>query len=175
MACIINASTTSGLIQSADTSGNIQLQWNGQAAPAFSAYANATQSITTSTFTKVAINTENFDTNSNFNTANNRFTPTVEGYYQVNGTVRISATGNTITHVIPALFKNGSIYARGTDTLFSSSTLSTITGTFGEVVYMNGSTDYIELYGFATATSPTFAFIDSSITSRFSACLLRGA
>jgi hypothetical protein len=44
--------------------------------------------ITSNTFTKVQINTEEFDTNSNFDsTTNYRFTPTVAGYYQVNGSV----------------------------------------------------------------------------------------
>lgn len=144
--------------------------------PAFSAYANASQSITTSTFTKVAINTELFDTNNNFDsTTNYRFTPTVEGYYQVNGTVRMAATVNTITQAIPALYKNGAVYARGTDTVFSTSTLGTITGTFNEVVYMNGSTDYIELYGFITGTSPSFNFANANVTSRFSGSLVRSA
>ena len=144
--------------------------------PAFSAYANATQSITSGTQTKVAINTELFDTNNNFDsTTNYRFTPTVEGYYQVNGTVRMAATVNTITQVVPYLYRNGSLYARGTDTVFSTSTLSTIQGTFNEVVYMNGSTDYIELYGAVTGTSPTFNFVNANVTSRFSASLVRGA
>jgi hypothetical protein len=146
------------------------------AAPAFSAYANAGQSITTGVFTKVAINAELFDTNSNFDpTTNYRFTPTVEGYYQVNGTVRAVGTVNTTTQAVAALFKNGSTYVRGIDTTFSTSTIGTITCVFNEVVYMNGSTDYIELYGVLSATLPTFSFISSSITSRFSAAMVRSA
>jgi hypothetical protein len=173
MACIINASTASGLIQTADTSGQIQLQWNGQAAPAFSAYANASQSITTSTFTKVAINTEIFDTNNNFDTTNNRFTPTVEGYYQVNGSVRCQ--GTAATQILSSIYKNNSLYVRGGDFVLSSSTVGTFSPTVNEIIYMNGTTDYLELYGFVTATSPSFNFNNISVTSRFSACLVRGA
>jgi hypothetical protein len=144
--------------------------------PAFSAYANTTQSISTTTFTKVAINTELFDTNSNFDsTTNYRFTPTVEGYYQVNGTVRMAASTNTIVQTIAILYKNGAAYARGTEIVNSSSTIQADTLTFNEIVYMNGSTDYIELYGFVTGTSPSFNFANTGATSRFSACLLRGA
>jgi Tol biopolymer transport system component len=173
MACIINASTASGLIQSADTSGQIQLQWNGQAAPAFSAYANATQSITTATQTKVAINTELFDTNSNFDTTNNRFTPTVEGYYQVNGVARLA--GSAATQMVVSIYKNGALYVRGTDIVFSASGLATMNCTVNEVIYMNGTTDYLELYGAAAATTPSLNFASIEITSRFSACLVRGA
>jgi hypothetical protein len=145
--------------------------------PAFSAYASAAQSITTSTFTKVAINTELFDTNNNFDsTTNYRFTPTVEGYYQVNGTVRMSATASSITQTIAALYKNGSVYARGSDNVVSvATTLAATAGTFNEIIYMNGSTDYIELYGFVTGTSPSFNFTNANITSRFSASMVRSA
>lgn len=44
-------------------------------APAFSAYANASTSLTTSAQTKVNFQVEDFNTNSNF--ASSRFTPTV--------------------------------------------------------------------------------------------------
>lgn len=141
--------------------------------PAFSAYSNATQSITTSTLTKVAINTEEFDTNSNFDTTNYRFTPTVAGYYQVNGTVRCA--GTSPSQIIAILYKNGSSYSRGVDLVGTSLTISTFQATYNEVVYLNGTTDYIELYGYITATTPSFNFANSTATSRFSACLIRGA
>ena len=66
------------------------------AAPAFSAYSTTNQSIPQEVSTKIVFNAENFDTNNNF--ASSRFTPTVAGYYQINGAVRIQAvaSGNTI-------------------------------------------------------------------------------
>jgi microcystin-dependent protein len=82
--------------------------------PAFSAYLNTSQSITTSTFTKVQINTEEFDTNSNYDNATNyRFTPTVAGYYQVNG--RFSSEVNS-TLLVATIYKNGVEVKRGMDT-----------------------------------------------------------
>jgi len=145
--------------------------------PAFSAYANASQSLTSSAFTKVAINVELFDTNSNFDsTTNYRFTPTVEGYYQVNGTLRMTAATSSLSQALVALFKNGAIYARGSDTVLTTTLpIVAISGAFNEVVYMNGSTDYIELYGSVTGTTPTFAFVNANVTSRFSAVMVRGA
>ena len=57
--------------------------------PAFYAYRTATQTgIASATFTKIQLNVELFDTNSNYdNVTNYRFTPTVAGYYQVNFSV----------------------------------------------------------------------------------------
>jgi hypothetical protein len=56
--------------------------------PAFSVYSTANQVTATVTYTKIQLNTENFDTNNNFDsTTNYRFTPTVAGYYQISGAV----------------------------------------------------------------------------------------
>jgi hypothetical protein len=145
--------------------------------PAFSAYNATTQSVTTGTFTKVNIDTEIFDTNSNFDTTLARFTPTVAGYYQVNGIVR--ASGTSSTQMLAMIYKNGAVYARGADIVFASSTLSNFAGLVSEIVFMNGSTDYLELYGYASATAP-IVFVGAStgstaINCRFSASLVRSA
>lgn len=144
------------------------------AGPAFSAYASASQTVTSATLTKVAINTEHFDTNSNFDTTNNRFTPTVEGYYQVNGNIR--ATGaSTMTTLIVSIYKNGTGYKRSqlvtSFTAGSGDQLSV-----SDLIYMNGSTDYLELYGQINGTGTLqFDFASSAVTSYFSAALVRGA
>jgi hypothetical protein len=179
MSVIINASTASGLVMTSDLSGNLQLQNNGVnlpmggVAPAFSAYNTSAQSITSGVATKVIFQNKVFDTNNNFdNTTNYRFTPTVAGYYQVNGAIRYA--GTTPTAAVIILYKTGSQYAYGTAT-GSTTSQSTNSITLNELVYLNGSTDYIELYGAITATSPSFDYFSSSINCRFSACLVRGA
>jgi hypothetical protein len=151
------------------TSGTVMV--NG---PAFSAVASGEQTVSFSTFTKVDITSETFDTNSNYDAANSRFTPTVAGYYQVNGAVSCNGS-TTLTRAMVLLYKNGSEYSRGTNILASLTITSPTSVTFSEVVYMNGSTDYIELYGFITGTG-TATFADAfGSKSRFSACLVRGA
>ena len=112
--------------------------------PAFSAYRSGpNQTLVTGTFTKIQLNTEEFDTNSNFDiTTNYRFTPTVAGYYQISGSVGLNGTN---TRILCAIFKNGSEYFRGVDASVNVSQ-SVVSG----LVYFNGSTDYIELYVFAT-------------------------
>jgi hypothetical protein len=135
--------------------------------PAFSAYNTSSQSISSATFTKITFDTEVFDTNNNF--ASSRFTPTVAGYYQVNGNMRCGGTSKNMSAV--SIYKNGSTYGYGNQ----------ISGTAGiqlvvsEVVYLNGSTDYVELYGYVDATSPTFEYANTSANCRFSASLVRGA
>ena len=140
--------------------------------PAFSAYANANQTITSNTFTKIQINTEEFDTNSNFDsTTNYRFTPTVAGYYQVNGSVN-NYSSTSPTRLLAVIYKNGTAYKRFFDGAVS-------TGTFfansegSALVYLNGSSDYIELYGLIVATT-AIVNTDSSYVY-FQAAMVRSA
>ena len=141
--------------------------------PAFSAIASEDQTVSFSTTTKINITSEIFDTNSNYDTGNSRFTPTIAGYYQVNGVLAASGS-TTMTRALVFLFKNGTEYTRGEDIRVSFSGGTSVV-TFSEVLYMNGSTDYIELYGFITG-SGTATFEDTSGSkSRFSAVLVRGA
>ena len=107
--------------------------------PAFSAYQGAAQTLTANTWTKITYNAEEFDTNSNYNTTNYRFTPTIGGYYQVNISAKVEGVTN---RMIVALYKNGSIYKLGNDIQVNYG--RNITGSF--MVHLNGSTDYIEAY-----------------------------
>ena len=126
------------------TNGSGALSWTGMG-PAFSAYLGSSQTITNNVTTKLAFNAEHFDTNNNFDsTTNYRFTPLIAGYYQINLTVYMASVGTPNTGVInTSLQKNGSNYAYGTYRLI---------GDFAEIdtsswlVYMNGSTDYLETY-----------------------------
>lgn len=157
-----------------DATGTMMVSGN---MPSFSAYANAGQTVSAGTFTKVAINTEYFDTANCFDsTTNYRFTPNVAGYYQVNATVSFGTTG--AAEIIAAIYKNGSIYSRGTDANMTSGTFGDSLITYNELIYFNGSTDYIELYGLVSANPRTgngLRFYDTWLTSRFSAAMVRGA
>jgi hypothetical protein len=140
--------------------------------PAFSAYASQNQSVTTATFTKVTLDVEEFDTNSNF--ASSRFTPTVAGYYQISGSVQISVSSGSSLRGLASIYKNGSEFKRG-GYQWPNSSGSTSTYQVSSVVYLNGSTDYVELWGFnESANSPKF---DGSggIACYFSGCLVRTA
>ena len=107
--------------------------------PTFSAYVASNQSITANTFAKVPFNTEEWDTNNNYDsTTNYRFTPTVAGYYLINSAV--STIGGS-TRAIASVFKNGAEDKRGNDCA------AAVNGVVvNALVYANGSTDYFEIH-----------------------------
>lgn len=175
MASIITATTTSGLTQSADNSGVLQLasgtgnlvtvpSVTGTAMvsgnmPAFSAYKSVAQTLSAATFTKITFDVEEYDTNNNF--ASSTFTPTVAGYYLVVGTVN-NGSG---TQTVSTIYKNGSIYKAGTN---GGAFIAIATA----IVYCNGTTDYIELYGYLAIGGATGNAIEAPY---FQACMIRGA
>jgi hypothetical protein len=111
--------------------------------PAFSVYRNSAQSIANSTYTKIQLDTENFDTANCFDsTTNYRFTPTVAGYYQINGLVCMG--GSTLSITGSAIYKNGSIYCGGS--VAPNNVLLGGNSGVSSLIYFNGSTDYVELY-----------------------------
>lgn len=113
--------------------------------PTFSAYRNATQSISSSTWTKVQFNAEDWDTASCYDSSTNyRFTPNVAGYYQITG--RFGLASGTPTRQIMEIRKNGTVYKGLGDLSISSGTF--VDGFVGgtALCYMNGTTDYVELF-----------------------------
>jgi len=139
--------------------------------PAFSAYLASAQSVNQNTFTKCLFDTELFDTNNNF--ASSRFTPTVAGYYQVN--LNISSdynTSNSAGGIITAIYKNGSVYLQAQ---VGIGTAGYAYGgyTASAVIYMNGSTDYLEGYGRNPNPTGSGVFNGGSTNSTFSAALIR--
>jgi hypothetical protein len=139
--------------------------------PAFSAYrGSSVQSFTASTWTKIAFNTEEFDTASAFDsTTNYRFTPQVAGYYQVSGCAQFQFTGSsTITGL--DVYKNGTSF-KGNQLWLSATTGCCVTTS--NLIYLNGSTDYIELYAYCNGISPSIN--TTADLSFFQATLIRAA
>jgi hypothetical protein len=150
------------------TTGTVMVSGN---MPAFSAYADTAQTISSATLTKVTFGTEEFDTNSNF--ASSRFTPTVAGYYQFNATILCKAS-STLTFAGLSFYKNGSNAIRTLNVPIASFSEPSISASC--LLYLNGSTDYVEVYGSITGTGTiTFGFNDSAITSRFTGSMVRAA
>jgi hypothetical protein len=111
--------------------------------PAFSAYATASNSLTNNTFIKISLNAEEFDTAGYFDsTTNYRFTPLIAGYYQFSCAVNVNSAAAGV--VITSFFKNGSEFKRCNQMNLNVSSTNSPGGS--ALIYMNGSTDYIELY-----------------------------
>jgi hypothetical protein len=129
--------------------------------PAFSAYQSSAQTLSSNTYTKLQFQTEEFDTNNNFDsTTNYRFTPTVAGYYQVNVGTSVGATPSSIYVTI---YKNGNVY-KGNYLGVAGS----IGANLSALVYLNGTTDYIEGYalfgtGQAVATDTNFTYFQATM------------
>ena len=184
MASIITATTTSGLTQSADNSGVLQLasgtgnlvtvpSVTGTAMvsgnmPAFSASTTTTQAISTSTYTKVNFPVEQFDTNNNF--ASSTFTPTIAGYYQLNTSVNFSGN-STCLYGNLVLYKNGAIFRSLTSLVATS--VSSIGNSC--LVYANGSSDYFEIYAYTTTPSVSLYGDASNNYTWFNGTLVRSA
>jgi len=149
-----------------DATGTMMVSGN---MPAFSAWASGSASISSNTWTKIALDTETFDTNNCFDsTTNYRFTPTVAGYYQINGRAGISGTTGVTTCYL-AIYRNAVRYKRGSDAGIAG------TSNISDIVYFNGSTDYVELYIYQyNGLSST---LDGGEAQRvyFSGAMVRGA
>jgi hypothetical protein len=143
----------------------------GSTAPAFSAYiSTASQTFSSSSFTKILCQAEEFDTaNAYDNSTNYRFQPTIPGYYQISGAAYIngSATYGTVS-----IYKNDVEYKRGTAIVHPTG--SAMSATVTSVVYLNGTTDYLELAGYAQGTSLSFAGGNTTLTY-FNGYLARSA
>ena len=183
MAVIFNATTTQGMQVTPDNSGQIQFQLNGvnvpspTVAPAFSAYNSAaSQTLTNNTATKLVFNTKYFDTNNNFDNATNyRFTPTVAGYYLITGNFSQYLPGSPSFLSYFYIYKNGSSYRFITT---AGTGGNAVTNVISEVVYLNGSTDYIELYANLNVYSGSSGANGASggaLATAFSGCLMRAA
>jgi hypothetical protein len=118
--------------------------------PSFSAYASGGQTLNSGAETKLQFNNEDWDTASCYNTSTYRFTPNVAGYYQITVGFSVSSFSGLTE---PIIYKNGSVWMYGPYPITSSSTTNWnyLTG----LVYCNGSTDYIEAYGYVSATATT--------------------
>jgi hypothetical protein len=172
---LINTTTT-GVLGSTffgDGTGPLTVQQNGVTLgtygniPTFSAYLSTNQSVTSGAYTKIQMNVEEFDTNNNYDpTTNYRFTPTIAGYYQINAAV--APNGTSPTSAVAALYKNGSVYKYGPyiQATNPNSNLACI-------VYMNGTTDYVEIYAYQTASVATWG--NGATSTYFQGFLVKAA
>ena len=122
------------------------------AAPAFSAYQNSNQSLSSATYTLIQLQTEEFDTASCFNNTGSTvagipayaFLPNIAGYYQLTACVNIGAAAGTVA--IVSFYKNGAEFKRSSQIPMTSAANIQIAGT--SLVYLNGTTDYVQFYAY---------------------------
>ena len=139
--------------------------------PAFEAQVGSTQVPSNDINTKIQFSSETFDTDNCYdNSTNYRFTPTVSGKYFVYTKVRFqSGTASQLADTGLLIYKNGSLEIE-TFTLFRNNYEQAHTVTAYGIIDMNGSSDYLEVYGKLRVNSGSLeGFIGSSKQSTFGA------
>ena len=117
--------------------------------PTFSAYDTASQSLTANTATKITYTIENWDEGSCY--ASSRFTPTTAGYYQVSAMFDIQPTSSS--NIWIKIYKNGAAWA-SLDERYAITGEHVPSGS--TTVYLNGTTDYIEIYGYSSQSATVY-------------------
>ena len=147
----------------------------GANTPAFEAFLSASTNPSNNTETKIAFNSEVFDTDNCYdNSTNYRFTPTTAGKYYCYAVVRAGGGANQSQSNFTAQFnKNGSEY--GKEIIVQNGTSypgNNYTLTLAATIDFNGSSDYLEVVGLINSTA-TGSFIGESC--RFGAYRIIGA
>jgi len=153
------ATTDELLISDAGVLKRIDAQFF-QNTPAFSAYGNADQNNNSdSTWVKLAMNTEFYDTDSKYDTSNYRFTPTIAGKYMFGASVFVDGNDTRDTTEI-AFYKNG------TKLFYASQAVDNDTKQQLTAVIELDDNDYIEIYAYAdVANNSVFAMNMDGTTS----------
>jgi hypothetical protein len=121
--------------------------------PAFHASLTSTQTISDATWTKISINSENFDVGSVYNTSTNRYTPGYIGKSFIYGnSVNNSANDSGLDDNYLAIYKNGVIecYART-----QHPTGSRVQGHHISAIISHDADDYFELYAYIDISAGT--------------------
>jgi len=128
--------------------------------PKYSAYLGGTpQPIPGGVYTKLELASAYFDTNSCYDVSTYRFTPTVAGFYQINGACLITfLPGDINCSIVLSIYKNGTQFSSATS--WSTTSLGTWSAgvNMSDIVNMNGTTDYIEMYVYHNQAGSRNAF-----------------
>ena len=164
MVTSIKGNDTSTFGGNVDVTGNVITD-----APCFSAWKSSDTEISHNVFTKVTFDTEDFDTSSDYDTSNGRFTPSVAGYYQLSAFLHQEVDGaNKVAYGY--FYKNGNPYQ--ILSLERASTDTNTSNTGSVLVYANGTTDYFEVYTIQTSGVDTTLYGQQKLT-RFAGFLAR--
>ena len=117
--------------------------------PSFKAYLSSNQTLSSGANTKIAFNTEDYDIGSCYdNSTNYRFEPSTSGKYFIYSKISFNnSAGNDYNATVILIMKNGSEIMRMTvdphDSYQHNQTHNYVAGVFS----MNGTSDYIEVFG----------------------------
>ena len=166
---ILGDTSGSVLLQAPAVSGSTAITIAAQSGtlnvggPAFSATQTSAQTLPSNANAKLEFQTKEFDTANCYNNSTYRFTPNVAGYYQVNISAGGWASGS---YAQLWVWKNGGQFKA----VSIISGAVQVNGT--ALIYLNGTTDYIEGYIYIQSGQSTGG---SSTQTYFQAYLARTA
>ena len=111
-----------------------------------------------------------YDTNSNYDTTNYRWTPNIAGYYEI--TIDLVFNAIVVGVFAPILEKNGSSIASFDTANFASQYPSSM---LSYIVYMNGTTDYVEAFLYQNSGSNGVTLGGRPDSMWFQGTMIRGA
>ncbi len=167
---IDTVSGTSNLIIGSTNTSTITMpngKVTGHNYPAFEAILSSSQAIGDATHTKIEFNTKIYDTDNCYSTTTYKFTPTVQGKYYIYLKAEIDFGLNQNGNQSQArIFKNGSAYSLSVIQATSNPIGRFVTVFNHATIDMNGTSDYIEGYGYGDDTSSGASVTGSSTMYR---------
>ena len=149
---------TAGQVLTSGATSNAYWSTIASPGPAFSAWLSTNQSVSSTVGTTLACNTEEYDTGNCYNNTGSTvtlnglsvpaysFCPNVAGYYTINAGYQLGGV-SSFSRALLSCSKNGSNYKRLIDMGATSYVLAGTT-----VIYLNGTGDYVNFYGYISAT-----------------------
>ena len=116
----------------------------GTNTPAFQAVMSSDQSFSGVGYVKASLATEVFDTNSNYDTSNYRFTPQVAGKYYAH--FQWGNGGGSPRAMFASIHKNGSNVSHNALYMNAGDPYDDFNPQTTKIIEMNGSSDYLEFF-----------------------------
>ena len=169
---ITTAKIAAGAVVQADIGTNV-----AGTGPAFYVSPTADTTVSSATDVVIANGIETFDTANCFNNTGSTvggipayaFLPTVAGYYLFTSTINTELSTSP-TRFINSVRTNGSTSYRVVDTSYA---FSPAVSSGSILIYMNGTTDYVQQVIYLAASTPRYSA--SITTARFSGFLVKAA
>ena len=144
----------------------------GQTGTVFFAAFTGTTGIVAATPAVVPLSTIVVDTQGAFVAAGSKFQPSIAGWYDVSGTVVCTGTSTASSYIVARINKNGAIYAEGD---YDIQTSTNAGSTVNCLVFLNGSTDYIQWMAYTGMTAPSIVGATTTYTVYGKAVLVPGS
>ena len=148
------------------TNNGTQTGFGGTNTPYFEAYLAANQTMADDTTTKLNFDTESYDSGGMYDTTNKRFLPTVAGKYFIYFQVTYDKQGIDAWHNCHTeIKKNGSTHKTYYTDFYDNYTPYAVVISGHTIMTLNGSSDYVEMFGNFNVTSGTGVVRSASLST----------